>query len=433
MRRNKPMFFGVCHAPHRRYERGMQPLDRVMSGGETLGMRSFRDMRRVLENIAKRRRKQSPPHPARHISAGGRMVFDPMPRDVDPGCYPNLIVASHIIQKPSERGGTAGAAHEAAMQADGQHLRADRAFFVKHVEGIPEIGEKLVSAVEALGRGETHVVGIERIGHDQVLIRLVRMPIGKIVGVGIGAVEKSAVLDRQRQRVFRRSALIEAQRTRARDLFVHTDRVLNMRPFLGGGEILVFDPFQTVTGDFPTGPPHRIHRGGIAGQRGRHPEHRDRHVARGEHVPQAPKPGARAVFVNRFHVHVPLAGPGRRAYDLRQEGFRRSIAVQDIVLAAFFVIDDELHGDPSVVGPVGAGRIASVAGKVAWIVGHFGPHWSQRDDTKGTQRFQTGFPERRHRYGTHPTDQSEYVSTLDGDDAGGRAPAAAGRRDPTRH
>jgi hypothetical protein len=47
---------------------------------------------------------------------------------------------------------------------------------------------------------------------------------------------------------------------------------------------------------------------------------RDRHGALGEHAMQPPEAGAGAVFVDRLHVPVALARPGRGADDLRQEG-----------------------------------------------------------------------------------------------------------------
>ena len=74
-----------------------------------------------------------------------------------------------------------------------------------------------------------------------------------------------------------------------------------------------------------------------------------------EGAPQPPEAGAGAVFVNRLHVHVPLAGPGCSADDLRQECLRGRIAVQDAVLAALLVVDHELHGDARLPRPARIG------------------------------------------------------------------------------
>ena len=42
---------------------------------------------------------------------------------------------------------------------------------VEHVEGVLQVREELLAGVEPLRRGEAHVVGIERVGHDQVRLR----------------------------------------------------------------------------------------------------------------------------------------------------------------------------------------------------------------------------------------------------------------------
>src|SRR3546814_7148027 len=77
------------------------------------------------------------------------------------------------------------------------------------------------------------------------------------------------------------------------------------------------------------------------------------------------------LLVDRFHVHVALARPGLRAEDLREESLRRGVAVENAVLAAFLVIDDELHGDAGAAGPVGIRRRFAIADEVARVVaGH---------------------------------------------------------------
>ena len=132
--------------------------------------------------------------------------------------------------------------------------------------------------------------------------------------------------------------------------------------------VAVVDPLQAVGGDLPAGLVHRRDRLGVAGHRGRDRIDGDRDAALGEHPMQAPEAGARAVFVDRFHVHVALARPGRGADDLRQERLGGGVAVQDVVLAAFLVVDDELHRHARAVRPVREGRRAPVADHVPRIV-----------------------------------------------------------------
>jgi hypothetical protein len=66
-----------------------------------------------------------------------------------------------------------------------------------------------------------------------------------------------------------------------------------------------------------------------------------------------------------------LAEPGRGADDFREKSFGGGVAVQNVVLAAFLIIDDELQRDARAIRPVGERRRAAIAGKVARI-GFFG-------------------------------------------------------------
>ena len=134
--------------------------------------------------------------------------------------------------------------------------------------------------------------------------------------------------------------------------------------------VLVLDPFQAVAGDLPAGGLHRIDLLGRSGQRRCHAIDRDRHVVLGEEAMQPPETGPGAVFVDRFHVPVALPRPGRGTDDLREERFRRGVAMQDAVLAAFLVVQHELHGDPRVIGPVGRGRLGPVAPHISRVALH---------------------------------------------------------------
>ena len=51
-----------------------------------------------------------------------------------------------------------------------------------------------------------------------------------------------------------------------------------------------------------------------------------------------------------------LAGIG--ADNLAEKGFGGFIPVEDVVLAALLIVDDKLHGDPRVPGPLRMGGCA---------------------------------------------------------------------------
>ena len=157
-----------------------------------------------------------------------------------------------------------------------------------------------------------------------------------------------------------------------------------------GRRVAIVDPLVAVGRDLPARLVHRRDRLGIARHRGRDRVDGHRNRPLGEHAMQAPEAGARAVFVDRLHVHVAHAGPGRGADDLRQERLRGGVAVQDVVLAALLVVDDELHRDARLVRPVGEGRRAPVADHVARI-GFGARHTvrSSRPSRRAAERYDT--------------------------------------------
>ena len=97
---------------------------------------------------------------------------------------------------------------------------------------------------------------------------------------------------------------------------------------------------------------------------------RHRYAGLGKHAVQAPEACAGAIFVDRLHVPVALAGPGSSSNHFRQEGLRGRIAMQDAVLAAFFVVDDELHGDMGATRPFRVRRIGSVTAHIPYVTHH---------------------------------------------------------------
>src|SRR5690606_17308818 len=150
--------------------------------------------------------------------------------------------------------------------------------------------------------------------------------------------------------------------------------------------VLVLDPLQAVARDLPAGLLHGADLGGRAGKRGRDAVDGDRDPGLGEDAVKPPETGAGAVFVDRLHVPVTLARPLRGADDLGEEGLGGLIAVEDAVLAALLVVDDELHRDPGAVRPARIGRRRAIAMHVAGISVH-GPPPQHRASLIGRERF----------------------------------------------
>ena len=57
------------------------------------------------------------------------------------------------------------------------------ALFIELVERVFQVSEKLVAGVKSLGGGKSHVVGVQRVGYDQVQTVALMVPVGKIVSI----------------------------------------------------------------------------------------------------------------------------------------------------------------------------------------------------------------------------------------------------------
>ena len=206
--------------------------------------------------------------------------------------------------------------------------------------------------------GEAHVVCVERVGHDQVrdgragagYLR----PIGQIIRVGIGIVEKAAVLDDQATGVGAVASRVPAQRRGAGQRLQDGHRLGQVLAFNVFVHLLIGNPAQAMgrnlVAQFPVG----RYRVGVPMQRARDAEYGQRQTALLEGTQYAPESRARAVFIQRLHAHVAHRKCGR-ADDLREEGFGGRVSVQHAALGAFFMIEDELQRDPRAVGN-GCGR-----------------------------------------------------------------------------
>ena len=278
-------------------------------------------------------------------------------------------MALEIVERTLQRRRPARPADQATVETDRQDFRrALLALFVKDIEGIAQHGLEILAGGEPGLDRKTHVVAVHCVGDDELILLPDAGPIGQIVAIAVGDIGEITLFGGKLNRVHRAAAGIPAARRLAGDLGVEPDRLADLLALLVRAHILVLDPFQPMAGDLPAGLLHRRDLFGRAGERRRHAIDRDGNVL--QHPMDAPESGARAIFVDRFHVPVALARPGLGTGDLGQEGFRGRIAVKDVVLAALFVIEDELNRDLGPVRPVGCRGICAVAGHVARIACH---------------------------------------------------------------
>src|SRR5262245_12517532 len=86
----------------------------------------------------------------RSISGQRLMLAVPMPCDVEPRRDPHPVALVNVVEKTRQRGRTSGPSDQAAMQPDRHHLGRIFALGIKHVEGVLEIVEELISAAKTL-------------------------------------------------------------------------------------------------------------------------------------------------------------------------------------------------------------------------------------------------------------------------------------------
>ena len=349
----------------------MQAHGAVMGGTEFQIPCPFRNPGRVFKDPAKARHKGLAVHFRRPIKGDRRMHRGPVAGDVDAARRPNAVEAADIVDEALQPGHLAGATDQAAMQADAHHLRLPRLpFGIKHIEGVLQILIELLAGDVAGRGGEAHVIRLQRIGDDQLVTPTHALPIGQIVVISVGHIGELPGFGGQRHGIDAATPGIPALGRGAHDLCMQADRLGDGGGFFGLGHVLVLDPFQPVRRDFPARILHRRHLFGAARQGRGHAVNRHRNIHPGEQPVQPPEPGARPVFIDGFHVPVPLPRPLRRPGNIGQEGFRCGIAVQHVVFAAFFVIQHELYGDLRAVRPFRIRRVGPIAAHVTRITIH---------------------------------------------------------------
>ena len=91
-----------------------------------------------------------------------------MARDIEAARHPYIALGERIIEEARERRRAPRPPGEPAMEANRHHFRPLGALGMKVIEAVLEIGEELIAGIEALRRRKAHIVGIERVGHDEL-------------------------------------------------------------------------------------------------------------------------------------------------------------------------------------------------------------------------------------------------------------------------
>ena len=279
-------------------------------------------------------------------------------------------MALDVLDEALEGGQACRTSHQAAVQADGEHLRCLCTLGIQDVEGVLEVVEEVIALVETLHLGEAHVVGVQGVGDHQVRLAggVVGFPVGQVVVVGIAVVEEAAFLHHQAPGVRAGAPGVPAQGPFAGDLGEDANRFEHVLAFLGLIHVLVVDPAVAVAADFVAGLDHGADHVRMALGGHGHGEDGQRDIEFLEQLEDPPGAGTAAIFVQRFHAHVALALQGLSGDHFREEGFGLLVAMKDVALAAFFVIEHEGQGDAGIAWPVRVGRVGAVTDQVARVV-----------------------------------------------------------------
>jgi hypothetical protein len=158
-----------------------------------------------------------------------------MASDIDAARDPHLLVAEHIVEEALQRLEASRPANDARVKRNRHHLWREGPLRIEAVECVLEILEELIARAEATSRRlELHIGGIRRVRHDEMRASVVVGPIGQVVGIGIGIVEKSALLNTEPPRVLAAAPLIEAQWPFAQQAFMDCDRPADVLELLLG-------------------------------------------------------------------------------------------------------------------------------------------------------------------------------------------------------
>src|SRR5690242_2120505 len=96
------------------------------------------------------------------------MALDPMARDIEPAADPDLVALDEVVEEFGQSVRAAGPAGDPAMKPDRHHPRRGLALVIELVEAVLEIGEEVIAGADAAGESEFRVVGVERVGDDEM-------------------------------------------------------------------------------------------------------------------------------------------------------------------------------------------------------------------------------------------------------------------------
>src|SRR5262249_34583722 len=234
--------------------------------------------------------------PQRASARRCRMRGDPVSGDVETPCEPHAVVLCHVIECALEPGGARRMTDEPEVQAERHHLGLRPTLAIEHVEAVLHEREVVVGREEAAAP-ELRVVGRQAVRDDEVRAVVHPHPVRQLVVVGVGVVQKAALLDQEAPRVHAGpGAAVPAEWPLADGLLHRLDGLPDVLALLRLGELPVLDPAPAVRADVEAGFADRRRDRRVALERQRAAEHGQRQPALLEDAQHAPEAHATAVL-----------------------------------------------------------------------------------------------------------------------------------------
>ena len=104
----------------------------------------------------------------------------PVPCYIGAGANPNRGFIRDIFEESSQRCQSSGSPDDSAVQTNAHHLPL---FLVQGVKRIFQVSEELIARIKSLGGGESHVVVIEGVRHNQMFSFSGVVPVWKVVSI----------------------------------------------------------------------------------------------------------------------------------------------------------------------------------------------------------------------------------------------------------
>src|SRR5262249_55099430 len=118
----------------------------------------------------------------------------PMLGDIASRAEPDAVVTADMFQEPDQPGRLARSPDQAIVQADAHQLRCLRSLRVEKIERVDHVAGEIVRTTEAGIAIEPVVVGLERIGNDEMAAASDLHPIGELVVESVAVIEEAAGL-----------------------------------------------------------------------------------------------------------------------------------------------------------------------------------------------------------------------------------------------